>query len=368
MIRVIAYTGGHNAPSRVPRVQQYITPLKALGVDMLECPSRVGLYPPRELWRRPFWGLQNLAERLPDVLRSRRYDLSFFQREMLSTMVTWEPFAKRPRVFDVDDAIWINRGGRFARRLAKLCDHVICGNCFLAEEFSKWNPRVSILPTPVDTLKFYPCPVSSDPERTIIGWMGLSSGFKFLYGIEPALRQVLRLHPGATLRIISNEPPRFQELPQGQVEFIRWTREEQVRLIQEMTIGIMPLDNSIESQGKCSFKMLLYMACGLPVVVSPIGMNAEVLRKGEVGFGASSLEEWVSALDDLIRDAEKRLGMGKIARKIIKDHYSVDILAPQLAATLHAVIGTAALPAKLLPNAGQNFTQESSSQPVSSPR
>src|SRR5690349_17778079 len=149
MLKVIAYTGGHNAPSRVPRVQYYIAPLKSLGVDMQECPSQAGLYPPRQKWLRPLWGGWNVLAPLPDVLRSVHYDISFFQREMLSTVVTWEPLTKGARVFDVDDAIWINRGGGFARRLAALCDHVICGNRFLAEHFAQWNPRLSILPTPV---------------------------------------------------------------------------------------------------------------------------------------------------------------------------------------------------------------------------
>ncbi len=368
MLKVIAYTGGHNAPSRFFRVQKYIDPLRALGVDMHECPSRAGVYPPRQRWRRPFWGLQNLTERIPDVLQSRRYDISFFQRELLSTLVTWEPFAKRPRIFDVDDSIWVHRGGHFARRLAGLCDHVICGNQFLAEEFSKWNPRVSILPTPVDTREFRPGTGSRDPERPIIGWMGLSSGFRFLYRVEPALRQVLRMHPEATLRIVSVEQPRFQDIPRGQVDFIPWTRKDEARLIREMTIGIMPLDNSVESRGKCSFKMLLYMASGLPVVVSPVGMNAEVLRKGEVGFGASSIEEWVGALDDLIRHPENGLRFGKIARKVIEDHYSIDVLAPKLAGTLGALAGIAMLPAESLPAVGQSFAQESDSQTVSSPR
>ena len=113
--------------------------------------------------------------------------------------------------------------------------------------------------------------------------------------------------------------PHFQDLPQGQVDFISWTQEKQVRQIQEMTIGIMPLLNSVESKGKCSYKMLLYMACGIPVVVSPVGMNAEVLQKGDVGFGASSIDEWVSALDDLIRNPEngRRMGDGTIERVLI---------------------------------------------------
>ncbi len=337
MLRVIAYTGGHNAPSRVPRVQYYIEPLKELGVDMQEYPSHAGLYPPREKWLRPFWAGWNVIARAPDVLRSVLYDISFFQREMLSTLVTWEPLTKGARVFDVDDAIWINRGGKFARRLARLCDHVICGNSFLAEQFSQWNPRLSILPTPVDTSEFRPAASTENRDHQVIGWMGLSSGFKFLYGIEPALRQILLVNPRAILRIVSNEPPQFSSLPQRQVDYVPWTLREQVQRIQGISIGIMPLDDSTESRGKCSYKMLQYMACGLPVVVSCHGMNSEVLQKGEIGFGVLTADEWVEALGELIRNPEKSARIGKNGRKVIEEHYSVDVLAPQLAQILQAL-------------------------------
>jgi glycosyltransferase involved in cell wall biosynthesis len=339
MLKVIAYTGGHNAPSRIPRVQYYIRPLEAFGVDMRECPSHAGLYPPNRKWLRPLWGFWNLSDRLPDVLKSLRYDISFFQRELLSTFVTWEPFTKRPRVLDIDDAVWVHRGGHFARRLAGLCDHIICGNQFLAEEFSRWNPNVTILPTSVDVDAFSPKTELFKSDHPIIGWMGLSSGFAYLYGVEPALREALGRHPGSVLRVVSDRPPRFQSLPGNQVQYIRWTAENQVRMIQEMTIGIMPLDNTVSSRGKCSFKMLLYMACGLPVVVTPVGMNADVLQMGKVGFGAASERDWVDHLEVLLRNPEMGFQMGRVGREVVMQHFSIKALAPQLAKILLRVIG-----------------------------
>jgi glycosyltransferase involved in cell wall biosynthesis len=320
-------------------VQHYIEPLKEFGVDMRECPSGAGLYPPLRKWLRPLWGLWSLSDRVPDVLQSFRYDISLFQRELLSTFVTWEPFTKRPRVFDIDDAVWVHRGGHFARRLAHLCDHIICGNQFLAEEFSRWNPNISILPTPVDTSAFYPAADHAKDRRPTVGWMGLSSHYPDLYGVERALGEVLRCHPEAVLRIVSDRPPQFQSLPASQVQYVRWTAENQVRLIQEMTIGIMPLDDSVVSRGKCSFKMLLYMACGRPVVVTPLGMNADVLRKGNVGFGAASEDDWVDHLNLLLQKPELGSQMGMIGREVVLREYSIEALAPQLAKILLRVGG-----------------------------
>jgi len=342
MLRIIAFTGGHNAPSRIFRVRHYVQPLKTLGVDLCECPSRAGLYPPDSQWRRPWWGIRNLCERVPDVIGSHRYHLSFFQRELVSTLTTVEWLAKRPRILDVDDAIWVHPRGSFARRLAKLCDHVICGNRFLAEEFSQWNPSVSVLPTSVDVHAFAPWATKPREERPIIGWMGLSTGLTYLYGIERSLARVLQAHPRAVLRIVSGHPPTFRQLPPHQVEYIPWTEKDEARTIQEMTIGIMPLDNSVHARGKCSLKMLLYMACGLPVVVTPIGMNADVLAAGPIGFGATTGDEWVDHLTELLLDPDRAAEMGRNGREVVVNQYSVEALVPKLAATLLHVGGQTA--------------------------
>lgn len=339
MLRVIAYTGGHNSPSRVSRVQQYIPYLRQHQIEVTESASRAGSYPPESgFWKRARWGLWNLAEHLPASAQSHGYDMTLLQREMLSTFVTFEPFTKRPRVLDVDDAIWVHRGGEFARRLARSCDHVICGNNFLAESFSSWNSRVSVLPTAVDTRRFVPLNGAARSGRPIIGWLGLSSGFRYFDAIELALRDVLRNHPESVLRIISDKAPGFRLLPESQVEYIPYSREGEVTNIQEMTIGIMPLDDSEASRGKCSFKMIQYMSCGVPVVVSRVGMNAEVLQKGECGFGADSPQDWVDALEALLTNPDLRARMGSIGRSIAETHYGVEVLAPRLARTLRAQI------------------------------
>jgi glycosyltransferase involved in cell wall biosynthesis len=250
---------------------------------------------------------------------------------MLSTFVTLEQLTKRPRVLDVDDAIWVHRRGQFAARLAGQCEGIICGNTFLAEQFRQWNSRVAMIPTAVDTDKFVQ---GSPAEKPIIGWSGTSGGFEYLYGIEPALSQVLRELPDSKLRIVSDSLPSFRQIPLNKVEFIRWSPENEVRAVQGMAVGIMPLSDSPWERGKCSFKMLTYMACGIPVVVSPIGMNVEVLSHGRSGLAAKSIDDWVSALLLLLRDPEQRIEMGKKGRYVVLRKYSVNVVAPQLAQTL----------------------------------
>lgn len=337
MLRVIAYTGGAAAPSGRYRVEQYLPYMQKENIDLTVRRSRAGAFPPKaSTSKRMSWAVRNLVEHAPSVLKSRNYDLVLFQRELFSSAVTFEPLTRRPRVFDVDDAVWTLGREGFARRMVQACDHVICGNHFLAEHFSRWNSHVSILPTPVDTRRWRPAQ-GLHSERPVIGWLGLSYGFRYLHLIEPALKEVLLRHPAACLKIISDRSPSLQTLSRDQVEYVSFSSLPEEVHFQRMTIGIMPLDDSVIACGKCSFKMLQYMACGIPVVVTPIAMNAEVLQKARVGFGAETLDEWVECLDRLLQDPGLRESMGQAGRGVVEEHYSVEVLAPKLGAILRRV-------------------------------
>jgi len=160
----------------------------------------------------------------------------------------------------------------------------------------------------------------------------------YLHAIEQPLGEVLRRNPRATLRVVCDRPPDLPSL-RGRVAFVRWSPEVEVRSIQDMTVGLMPLDDSVAARGKCSLKMLLYMACGVPVVVSPIGANRDVLSRGEVGFGALSADDWVDALDLILRAPERAREIGARGRAVVEEHFSVQALAPRLATLLRGVAG-----------------------------
>lgn len=337
MLKVAAFTGGINVPSARFRIRQYIQPLSSEGIDVTEFTAPLGMYPPHNLYLRPLWGVATLANRFPGIIRGYRYDLTFLQREMLSTFTTLESLTKQPRVLDVDDAIWLHRDGKFAEKLARSCQAIICGNSFLAEHFRQWNDNVIIIPTAVDTDKYIP---SVSVEAPVIGWSGTSGGFKYLYAIEPALNIVLEKNPETKLRIVSNMKPLFKEIPDSRLEFIQWTPENEVAAIQGMTIGIMPLEDSLWERGKCSFKMLTYMACGVPVVVSPVGMNTEVLSYSNIGFGVKTIDEWIDALLILLANAEQRKKMGDSGRQVILNKYSVNIVTPLLSETFFQIAKT----------------------------
>lgn len=334
---------GRYMPGSRFRVRQYVQALRAHGIELSEFFSPLGSYPPKVKFIRPLWALGSLASRLPSVADSYRYDVTLFQREMLSTFLTLEPLTKGPRILDVDDAIWLYRDGSFARRLAKISDSVICGNSFLAEYFSRWNPNVRIIPTGVDTDRFLPLASISVKARAAdgrltIGWSGAYNAFPDLQIAEKALQIILRKYPQVRLRVIADEPPRF-DLPASQMEFILWSPEIEVQAIQSLDIGLMPLRDTLWSRGKCAYKMLLYMSCGVPVVVSPIGMTGELCKMAPVGMCASTTEDWVGVLEQLLNDPQLAAVMGGKARDVVQQNFSIPKLAPRLAAELLRVAG-----------------------------
>jgi len=335
VIRVAAFTGGATVPSARFRVRQYIPSLLREGICVEVMYRHLGSYPPKEKWLRPLWAGATLLEMIPKVIKSHSYDVVLLQREMLSTFVTLEPLTKKPRILDVDDAIFLQRNGDLARRLAQMSDRVICGNAYLADWFSSWNRNVTVIPTAVDTVRYVPRTARGQSEgRKVIGWIGTSGNLKYLYSIEAALAKVMIIQPDAKIRIVCDQVPEFRLIEAKRCEFIRWSESIEVESIQSMDIGIMPLEDSAWARGKCSFKMLQYMSCGVPVVVSPVGMNAEVLAMGNVGIGACTQEQWLDALVALFDSAAMRSDMGAVGRRVAVESFSIHALAPRLATCL----------------------------------
>jgi glycosyltransferase involved in cell wall biosynthesis len=123
----------------------------------------------------------------------------------------------------------------------------------------------------------------------------------------------------------------------GSLEILPWTEDSEVSLIQSMDIGLMPLPETPWTRGKCAYKLIQYMACGLPVVASPVGVNCEVVEHGVNGFLAATNEEWRSAVETLMSDADLRRRMGNAGRKKVEESYSLQVWGPRVAQMLRRV-------------------------------
>jgi glycosyltransferase involved in cell wall biosynthesis len=340
-MRVAAYTGGLTVPSARARVRQYIGPLHRLGIEVREYPLPWGNILPQAFALRPLWIAATAVARTAALTCSWKADVTWISRQLLPAFAPLQAMAKRPMILDVDDAVWLNTGGHRARDLAMASDLVVCGNSFLANRFSRWNANVTVIPTAVNTTWYRPHqPKPDSAPALMLGWTGTSGNFPFLYAIEGALLQVLRQCARAKLLVIADRPPQFKLLPDSRVEFEPWTPQTELAAFARMAVGLMPLADNDWCNGKCSYKMLCYMAAGLPVVVTAAGMNREVLALGEVGLSAGSEREWIDALTALLDDASLRRRMGAAGRAVVEERFSLHRLTPQYAAVFRSLGGT----------------------------
>jgi glycosyltransferase involved in cell wall biosynthesis len=333
MIKVTALTSGKHAPASRFRVRQFIRPLRHLGIDVTE------FHPPWSKYRMASVTPVGMLGRLRGLRATRLSDITWLEREMIPGRLSLERFAGRRKLFDVDDAIWLLNETRFSEQIAELCDGVIAGNQFIADHYRQQHARVWVVPTSIDTEVWKPAEVRTPRARWMIGWIGSASNLPYLYGIEEPLADFLNEHPEAHLRVVSDRVPSFKRIPPSSWSFVCWSPDGEVRLVQEMDVGLMPLPDTEWTRGKCAFKMISYMAAGLPVVVSPVGVNSRILGQGEVGLAAASSEEWYDALLGLFEDRSLATRMGAAGREVVLEHYSVSHNVSRLADIFREVAG-----------------------------
>lgn len=293
--------------------------------------------------RKATIALRGLARRAASLLPiGARPDVVLVQREAFFLFNEWsERLAslRAPIVFDFDDAIWIhavseaNRRFGFLKnvskipRIARLAHTVIAGNEYLATWARQHNPRVHVVPTCVDTERWTDAP-RTDTGIVTIGWSGSASTLAHLELILPALREVHRRF-GNRVRVRVMGAPSFRDAALG-VAGEPWSEPAEIPFLQSMDIGLMPLPNDEWSKGKCGLKGLTSMACGAATVMSPVGVNPSIIEHGVNGFLASTHDEWVARLSELIEDAELRRHLGAAGRRTVVERYSIARWAPVL--------------------------------------
>lgn len=256
-------------------------------------------------------------------------DLMFLQRTAFPQSAIAERIAHRrgvPLIFDFDDNLLLGPGGvaSTARERAfydavRVADHCIAGNQFLADA-ARVPHKTTIIPTVIDTDRYVPTPRGDGPD-IVIGWMGTAGNFASLARLAPSLRRVLAQAPNVTIRIVSNAT--FKPLADlDRVEQIRWSPDSEIALLQSFDVGLMPLEDTEVSRGKCAFKMIQYMAVGAPVVVSAVGANVEVMHDTELGYGLEGFD-WTDALLELVRDPDLRARFGAAGRERAVAEYSI---------------------------------------------
>lgn len=294
---------------------------------------------------------QSCARRVVQTLRHGAHDLAWIEGELFPYLPHWlesvlARFA-RPYVVDYDDALFhkydLSANPLVRRLLGRKIDRVmhgsacvIAGNRYLAARASRAGAaRIEIIPTVVDE-KRYAVSDHADIEAPVIGWIGSPATEEYLLDNREVLEQACARH-GARLLLVG---PRTEVAGQfGSVvpEVVAWSEDSEAATIARMDIGIMPLRDGPWERGKCGYKIIQYMACGLPVVASKVGANIDIVRDGENGFLAAEAAGWRDGLEQLILSRPLRKRMGLAGRARVEDEYNVTVQASRLANVLHSV-------------------------------
>jgi glycosyltransferase involved in cell wall biosynthesis len=327
MVGVLALAGRLDSATFRYRVGQFIEPLKSLGVAVEA----------RALPRRR-------GRRKGVLSEVAGFDVVWLLRQALAGLEMRELRQRARRlVFDLDDAVWMRDSHRLVRfstkrrfrfgRAARCADLILAGNDFLADQVGRFNTAVQVMPTCVEVQRYCPRPEHDPRDVLDLVWIGQASTLGYLGGILSALEAFAVRRP-ARLRVIADAFPRSRRI---EIVPVRWSSETEAQELAAADIGLAPLTDDEWAQGKCGLKVLQYMAAGLPVVASPVGVQVAMIGRNERGRLAASPDEWVAHLTALADDPTERRRCGRAGRVFVERHYSASDWAPRLAQALRAV-------------------------------
>lgn len=335
---------GSKAASCRYRFLQYIPYVESCGIKCTIAP----LFDDDYLENRFRTGRNDIVDIVKAFVRffmtmwhSHKYDLIVIHCELFPYLPPlFEKYFKLRKIkyiFDYDDAIfhkydqssnmiirWL-----FSDKIATVIEgakHVIAGNQYLADYAIKVNDNVEIIPTVVDIDKYPNSPSGQSSTDTFtIGWIGSPSTAKYVEEIGAALSEICDDDNTKIILIGAGKV----KLPGVNYKKLEWSEDSEINNLRLFDVGIMPLSDGPWERGKCGFKLIQYMACELPVIASPVGVNSVIVEDGRNGFLAKTIADWVRVLRFLRDDKEMRKRMGKAGRKKVEEQYCVQVTAPK---------------------------------------
>ena len=350
-VLILSRYGNLGASSRM-RMYQFQPFLREHGFNLTLAPMLDDAYL-RHLYstgkRRTADLLVRYWQRVLDLRHVRRFDLVWLEKELFPFL---PPIAEVllgrwgvPYAVDYDDAVFHNYDlhpnkwvrlflGRKVDRVMEEAAMVVVGNPYLADRASQAGAkRVEIVPTVVDLARYSVDTRTSDGQFRV-GWIGSPSTTRFLQAIDPVIANLERTAGSPVHWVLIGAANATWQT--NNLENRAWSEAREVQDLLDIDVGVMPLPDEPFERGKCGYKLIQYMACGKPVVASPVGVNREIVMHGENGFLASTPSEWREALEMLRQDPNLRLRMGQAGRRIVEQRYSLQVVAPRLHELLRA--------------------------------
>jgi glycosyltransferase involved in cell wall biosynthesis len=343
-MKILMLVSGRQVPSSRFRVLQYVPYLESLGHRCTVAPSFPVKYRGLPLLGNRLSEIPRVMFRLWDWFRARGagYDIVLVERELFSSAFSAiEPLFRKlvpTMALDIDDGIFLQHPHKFDK-LARMADVVIVGNDLLAEKAQGLNEHVVVVPTAIDTGRYTVRESSSKNNPLTIGWTGTAGNWDSLQMLTDPLRALAEKH-ALRLKVIAERepPPGLIDVPGMVIDFSPWQEETEISDLQSFDIGVMPLEDRRWNLYKCGFKIIQYMACGIPAIASPVGVNSQIIQHDCNGLLAANAKEWTECLSRLLQDIELRQRLATAGRKTVEERYSVTVNLPRLEAGLQAAL------------------------------
>ena len=321
---------------------QYLPALNAAGFDV----HVQSLFDDQQLanrYQRGSYGLATITScyknRVLALLKRRQYDLVWIEKEALPWWPFWSEkllLSGTPYVLDFDDAVFHHYDRHrlaairlfYGKRIDKLMAGaalVVCGNDYLAERARHAGASlVQVLPTVIDLDRYRMTERVKGSQPRIV-WIGSPSTVKYLDLLREPLQALAQTTP-FVFRVIGGD----FSLPGVQTECLPWTESTEITDLMACDIGVMPLQDTPWERGKCGYKLIQYMACGLPVIASPVGVNAAIVDDGHNGYLARDASQWIDSFSRLLSDEQTSQTMGQMGRVKVEKQYCLQVTAPRL--------------------------------------
>lgn len=328
-------------PSSRYRFLQFLPGLKAAGIETKVAPLFDDFYLDCLFSDRSTgkaYLVKRVLARLTQLLTARRFDLVWIEGELIpflpGRLETLLHGLMPPRVYDFDDAVWLRYSGkpRLEQKFAAILSSargITAGNAFLAGYCGEFCEQVHQIPTVIDWPRY--ADVKPPLEGKVIGWMGSPSTIHYLEALASVFQQLAQRHQ-IKLHVVGAQ----LEIPGVQVISIPWRYESEVAEIARFDVGVMPLDATPWSEGKCGLKMIQYLAAGVPAIASPVGVNTRIISESGAGFTAANAQAWQTHLETLLTSHVTRRTLGEKGRIWAQQCASVAAVTPGLVRFLQA--------------------------------
>ena len=277
----------------------------------------------------------SIFKRFLFIIKSPKDSIFYIEKELFP----WLPFSierffigHRKYILDFDDATWHYYDQHknalvkyfLKSKLKKLISRsnlVFTGNEYLKNYALCSGARnVVKIPTVINFENYTRItPVDNFSRTTRIVWIGTPATSEYLSVIYDPLKRLSKEFDFEFV-VIGDKDFKLEGV---NVVSYDWSEHTEISIIKTCDIGVMPFFSTKFTEGKCGYKLIQYMACGLSVVATNSGANSEIINKTGGGFVVNNDIEWYDSIRMLILDQDLRFRNKLDLPKKIENYYSV---------------------------------------------